>query len=290
MDKLNYFKEKLGYDDRFRTFNKEESFNNQKARNDWEYNQRELERKRKEEERRKRLAEEKRRIEKQKTEMNSINSLANIGNDKNESKNLRKDNSGFTINNNASRIQGLKGFEKSIFEKNKDEKEEFIKPYKEFNYGLRSDIKTHIDMQREAGVKDEDIFKSLIPEEDTSIEDRLKIIESKIKPGPENVLYNVKEGWYEREIQNMLSKEYVRKMNNLPNKADEIETFLEENPEIGDYKTGKENIFQKFWQGGTRFLGSGTRLQYDSYKESAKDPMSYVWAGTMLAEIGRAHV
>lgn len=284
MDNLNYFRKKFGYSNKQSPYSTDERLKKEKAQSDWDWMMEEG--KRKEEERR--------RIEERRAKMEALQTLADSKTDiKEQSTDLPSSqelSSGFNVDtpfvNRGINIfkTGSKPQRPNPYrEFTKEQQEKILAPHRQFSIDFRKDINDNIAMQKALGVKDEDISKSLIPPEDTKIQERLDYITSKIKPGKEKLFYNIREGWYEREIQNMLSKEYVRKMNGLPNNVDLIEEFLRENPEISAHESNDDNIIRKFFSKGVRFLGSGTRLQYDSYKESAKDPMSYVWAGTILA-------
>ena len=109
----------------------------------------------------------------------------------------------------------------------------------------------------------------IIPPEDTKVEDKLENISNKLKPGRESWGQNIQEGWYEKEIQDMLSKETMRKINGLPNKADYIQDWLYKNPELSISEDA--NIIDK----GIRFLAEGNRQQVDSYIAASKDWQSW---------------
>ena len=100
---------------------------------------------------------------------------------------------------------------------------EDVRKYKDYSNGLGEDIRNTIEYSRAAGLKDDEIKNSLIPQEDNTIEQRLEEIGSKLKPGKESWGQTMQEGWYEKELQDMLSKETLRQMNGLPNKADVIQ-------------------------------------------------------------------
>lgn len=272
MDNLNQFRSKYGYD-KDKPYTRDERFKQDKIQSDWDWQARENIRKQEENERRKR--EEERRKERINT---NVEALSTLESSKTELNQYGVDSQSKKYNQDTNRV--LKMSENQPVKNNKNNR---MSQFTGFNQELRNDINNRISEQKFAGMSEKEIQESLIPKEDNEVQKRLDAIADKIKPGKENFLYNVKEGWYEREVQNMLSKEYVRKMNGLSNNVETIESFLEENPDLMQYTTGDENVLEKFWKGGVRFLGSGTRLQFDSYKESAQDPMSYVWGGAILA-------
>ena len=112
------------------------------------------------------------------------------------------------------------------------DRDERKKPYLDFSNNLENDLNTRIATQRALGVKDKDIEQDLVPQEDNTIQERLAKLSDKLKPGKEGFMYGLKEGYYEREIQDMLSRESVRKINGLPNEVDTIEKFIEDHPEL----------------------------------------------------------
>lgn len=188
-------------------------------------------------ERRKREEEEKRRKQERDAKIKAINSYSNP--------------SPFapTVESDSDIKMASKVYDRSPFSssqidipsgqgRNKDIRKDYLKtqrektygPYKDFSNQLDNDFKDLMRMSKAVGkpLKKEDI----IPPMDADIDKRLEKIASKIKTGSEGLLYSFKEGMYEKEIMNMLSKEYVRKMNGLPNNVAKIEKFLHENPEL----------------------------------------------------------
>lgn len=154
---------------------------------------------------------------------------------------------------------------------------ENVKKYKDYSNSLGEDIRNTIEYSRAAGLKDDEIKNSLIPQEDNTIEQRLEEIGSKLKPGRESWGQTMQEGWYEKELQDMLSKETLRQMNGLPNKADTIQKWMAEHPELSISENA--NIVDK----GIRFLAEGTKQKVDSYSAAAKHWESWAIAGAIVA-------
>ena len=161
-------------------------------------------------------------------------------------------------------------------------KQKFLMPYKEYGQTLNNDLSELRNYSRETGVRDEDVKKSIIPKEDLQIQKRLEKIASKLKPGKEGLMQNAKEGWHEKEIQNMISQETVRKMNGLSNNLDTIENWMKEHPEIG--YSGERDGVMEWVDKGTRFaLGALPKQMADSYNHALKEPATYAWIAALTA-------
>ena len=219
---------------------------------------------------------EKRRAEEQRASMDAISSIS-------DNKNTYQKDTPVTKPTQTSKdLKIADTYSKASLSPNKLHQES-MKQYIQFNEDLRNDIAQKQFEQTLAGMSDREIQEMLIPKEDPDLMKKLEGIAATIKPGKESNLYNVQEGWKEREVQNMLSQEYVKMMNGLPNDAETIEKFLADNPDLMRHEEEDEHIVKQFWNKGVRFAGSGARLQYDGFRAAAKDPASYVWAGTILA-------
>ena len=210
---------------------------------------------------------------KRKSEVRSINQL---------SKETGYSKPGYYKENQSSRVSKYKP---KTAEATKDTQRQKVSQFSGFTQGLRNDINKEIDTKKALKMKEKEITSGLVPGFDPDVAKKLDKIAEKIRPGKENVFYNIKEGWHEREVQNLLSQEYVKKMNGKANAVDQVEKWLEEHPEIGrsGIEDEDEGILKKFVNSGVRFVGSGTRLQYESMIEASKDPNSWAWAGTILA-------
>ena len=150
--------------------------------------------------------------------------------------------------------------------------------YQAFGNTLSEDLRETIALQKSMGKSESEIQKDLIPKSDSGqVRERLSKIEEQIKAGDENFLYQIKEGWLEKEVMNMLSEEAVKEMNGLPNIRAEIDEFLERNPDI--QISEDSNLLDT----GIRGIGELTRQGFDATKFAIKDKESWLVAGAVLA-------
>lgn len=191
-----------------------------------------------------------------------------------------------------------------------------IKKYQNFNNDLNNDIANAVSnysgmMENKVEGKTIDIWHDIIKPHETEdyVEKRLSAVEKYLskrggdllenasqwgvkgyeKPEEdEGAITSVFEGWYEREIMDMLSKEHLKQSEGEPNKVDLIDKFLEEHPELQDYiPIEKENsTWYKLKTGALRQgFGGVTRLGFDMLRDSALDPDTYAWT-IALASMG----
>ena len=232
-------------------------------------------RKKEEEERKKREAEERKRKQRLDAEAKAIETIANDNRDKRllkqEEQAHSTNKSGGGMSFNQARPSNYTTPYRRWYEG------DIAKKYQDYSSQLGQDVRDSVEYSKAAGLKDDEIKNSLIPQEDNTIEQRLEEIGSKLKPGRESWGQTMQEGWYEKEIQNLLSKETVRQMNGLPNKADVIQKFMQDHPELGISEDA--NIIDK----GIRFLTEGAKQQVDSYSAAANNWESWAIAAAIVA-------
>lgn len=153
----------------------------------------------------------------------------------------------------------------------------------EFNNQISNDIRNSVDIMKAAGMSEKDIQENLIPKSDGRITERLQELEKSISNmGRIGAIDMVRLGWYNREIQDMLSQETVKQINGQPNQARDIEEFVARHPEIID-PVVEDNALLRLIEKGLRGVGSQTRLAWESAKSALSDPTTYITAGTILA-------
>ena len=157
-----------------------------------------------------------------------------------------------------------------------------ISPYKRFSDSLETDVSNKLNMNKMMGMDKETSRKSIVPKEDSYIKDRLDKIESKLRVGEETTGYNIKEGWWETEIQNMLSEETTKEINGQPNEKALIEDFMRKHPELS--MTKPDNIPENIWKSATRTVaGNLPRFLTDRLVHQAQSPMTYIIPATLTA-------
>lgn len=164
----------------------------------------------------------------------------------------------------------------------KNHKNNVMRPYNDYRRTIGQDLEELKQYSRTPGVWADDIPDQLLAE-DTKVEEKLEKIASKLQAGKEGKIKNIQEGWYEKEVQNMISKETVREMNGLPNKLTMIEDWMEEHPELG-YSGEFRNKGEEWFDKGTRFaMGSLPKQMVDSYSHALKQPGTYAWMAAAMA-------
>jgi len=121
-------------------------------------------------------------------------------------------------------------------------------------------------------------------DKDGDIDKTLNKIEGELKAGKESTVQNVQEGWWKREVENLLSKETLKEIDDKPNEAQKIRDWLEAHPDIEDYQADEPwvsgnsytGLFKQetesFKESGLRGIGDISRLGFDSYKSAVQDP------------------
>lgn len=258
MDTLNYFKQRLGLSteqtERFGILSPEERIKQleEEGRRRWE----EIRRKREEEERRKK--EEERKKQEAKAKMQALKAITA-----------------------SQQIEGI-----DINQISRDPSQPPIRQDRrmaftpsDFNRQFTLELNRSVDAMKAAGMKEDEIKNALIPKDDVTkrLSELKEIIEGMGDIGP---IDKVRLGWYNRELMDMLSKETVKQINGQPNRAKEIEEFIEKHPEL--IETVEDNPLLKLIEKGLRGVGSQTKLLVESAKAAATDPTTYITAGTIL--------
>lgn len=151
------------------------------------------------------------------------------------------------------------------------------KANKDFHKELVTDLMTKVATEAAQGKTKAEIDESIIPTataEETRA--RLKKIEDSLKQGKENPLYNIKEGWMEKEVMNLRSQEAVKEMYGKPNIGHEIDAFMEQHPEL-QISEGS-NILQS----GIRGIGELSRQTWDGASYALKDKESWLAASAFF--------
>ena len=150
-----------------------------------------------------------------------------------------------------------------------------LKKYNDYGRELRQDFRMSVDYAKANRLSEEDTIKLVTPESDTKLEDRLESIAEKVRSSEGNNLLqevgqSIQEGWYEKEVYNMLSKEAYRQLQGLPNKVDKVNKFIEDNPDLFTQENGKAPY--QLLRGSTGVFRQG----YDNMKETLQDPGTYL--------------
>jgi hypothetical protein len=149
-----------------------------------------------------------------------------------------------------------------------------------FDYAnaLSNDVGTIYAFKRSMGKSDEEIKQELVPKaNDYEVEQKLAEIENKLKQGNEGVLYNIQEGYLEKEVMDLLSKEAIKRMNGLPNKLDEVNKFIEEHPEMSLSEENDNALYK-----GMRFTGEFVSQTKNSMAYASKDLDSWATAAAII--------
>ena len=159
-------------------------------------------------------------------------------------------------------------------------KSQILNPHTEFSNTLDDDFYQANENVKAIGKKL--TIEDVTPEYDNDIDNKLNKIKESIKPGPESLMYSIKEGYNERALMDMLSKESYRKMLGKPNNVDKIEKFMDENPDLfasGDYSDGTSN---KFWRNTLRGATDVALQQVQSVKSALPEIATYTGVGAAL--------
>lgn len=119
----------------------------------------------------------------------------------------------------------------------------------DFSRQFTLELNRSVDAMKAAGMKEDEIKNALIPKDDITkrLNELKEIIEGMGDIGP---IDKVRLGWYNRELMNMLSQETVKQINGQPNRAKEIEEFIEKHPEL--IETVEDNPLLKLIEKGLR--------------------------------------
>ena len=259
MDTLNYFKQRLGLNtgqtERFGILSPEERI--KQLEEEGRRRGEEIRRKREEEERRKK--EEERKKQEAKAKMEALKAITA-----------------------SQQIEGI-----DIDQISKDPSQPPIRQDRrmaftpsDFNRQFTLELNRSVDAMKSAGMKEDEIKNALTPKDDVTkrLSELKEMIEGMGDIGP---IDKVRLGWYNRELMDMLSKETVKQINGQPNRAKEIEEFIEKHPEL--IETVEDNPLLKLIEKGLKGVGSQTKLLVESTKAAATDPTTYIIAGTILA-------
>lgn len=259
MDTLNYFKQRLGLSteqtERFRILSPEERI--KQLEEEGRRRGEEIRKKREEEERRKK--EEERKKQEAKAKMQALKAITA-----------------------SQQIEGI-----DINQISRDPSQPPIRQDRrmaftpsDFSRQFTFELNRSVDAMKASGMKEDEIKHALIPKDDVTkrLSELKEIIEGMGDIGP---IDKVRLGWYNRELMDMLSKETVKQINGQPNRAKEIEEFIEKHPEL--IETVEDNPLLRLIEKGLRGVGSQTKLLVESAKAAATDPTTYIAAGTILA-------
>ena len=164
----------------------------------------------------------------------------------------------------------------------REEQQRVLSKNKDFATDLISDLQK--TQQMESTIPMNERKKDFTPAMIQNVDDYFKVIEYSIRPGQEKVIQNMGEGAAQRIVQNALSQENVRKMQNLPNKVEEIEKWLSDHPEL-DPNANLEGEKQSIPMRSTRGFADIVTLGLLSKAQALPDAGKYAAAGAVTGGV-----